>query len=235
MRTDPELTVKLAKAIGGELVEREDEDRADGVVDGALRDALGAHQPLIALRDALRSDACFREWVRKVEADEATIEEVASAYAWRDGRPRLVVYEIVRRIVEMDGDLTLRVLNFPPVPSAALDAPSEAPRWRRIGNWQEAAELLVRLGSRRCLACGEPLSSRPRRPGQAAPRTRRGERRYCQRHEGLDRHEEWHGRAEQEAILGLLSAVGDLMGVRGPGIRRERAVLTAQLESSSSR
>lgn len=211
------FTAEQARELGFELLPPDHDD----LVTGQLRDSIAAHQPLIALKEALASDRAFKDRVAVIRlADsskwEAAVDRAARAYAWNGGRPLAVMRQVFARCAAGTSSyLESSILNFPPVPSADLDAPSVAPRWKKGGDWRGAADKLARLGAGRCLAAGCQTTI----DVSGAPQ--RARVRYCAVHSSgkltssgavAPSHRElWVG-SDKESISSLLRSVGSLLG-----------------------
>lgn len=235
MEPRPLFTEDRAKELGIELVPWVDEDRNEGVVEGRLRDSLAAHQPLVAFKGVFATDKTFKRRLERVRGhrihgphrvmdhglavdvpfllDDDVLNAATRPYAWNGGRPLEVMREVVFRVAAArSSDLTLTILNFPPVPGAGLDVPTTEDRWKKSGNYRLAAVKLARLGAGKCLAVDCPRST----DRTGAPHKSRI--RYCIDHSRPDRlgaksYAERQDRADQEAMRALLHGVGDVLGI----------------------
>lgn len=159
-----------------------------------------AYAPVHALVRALAIDQAFLDAVECVRIGSESADQLARRYVRRESRPRDVMrYVIERAAASRIANAQLRVLGVAAVavwPSAPLSE-NEPTEWTHAKRLPQAAAMLARLGARQCVVCGTPLASD-------------GRRRYCGTHE---RDASLRERADREAILGLLNAVGDALGV----------------------
>jgi hypothetical protein len=189
--------------------ERESDEERERLVEGQLRDSLAVHQPLIAFKGVFARNDTFKNRVERVRED-GDVEAAARPYAWNGGRPLKVMREIVLRVAASEStNLTLTILNFPPVPGAGLGVPGTAARWKKGGNYWSAARMLARLGAGECLVEGCSTIINHRDINKAKPR-------YCHVHSHLFSNfakQQSFKRADREAILALLHGIGDVLGV----------------------
>lgn len=159
--------------------------------------------PVRSLASVLVSDGPFLEVVRGLrehrdaEDIEARIDEATFAYVpYRRGASWAGMRRVIELCVLSDSeDFRMQVMSVT-ASSCFVEASVEEddPRqWTHAKNLLETARMVARLGDHRCVVCGEKLA------GLDGTR-----RRYCGAHEG---EATYRGRADREAIAGLLAGV----------------------------
>jgi ketosteroid isomerase-like protein len=126
-----------------------------------------------------------------------------NVYVLRERRPREAMRRTIERAAVCDSpDPQRRVLSVADA-GVVVDSPladDDPTEWTHAKHYREAATMLTRLGSGRCLVCGDALAC-------DGPRQRR---RYCAVHEPQASIRE---RADREAILALLNSVADALRI----------------------
>ena len=134
----------------------------------------------------------------------ADLDAIARRYVRREGRTLRVMRHVLVRAAASRSEFPAQPVLELGVVSVAVDAPlspDDPADWPHAKRRGEAALMLARLGSRRCIECGARLASDGRR------------RRYCGAHPGGPYADQTE-RADREAITNLLNAVGDALGIK---------------------
>lgn len=159
--------------------------------------------PVQQLARGLAADPAFLDAIERVRTGRESVDQVARRYVRREGRSRAVMRRIIERAAGCDSPYPQRQVLSVADAGVVLDAPladDDPTEWTHAKRHSEAVAMLTRLGSGRCLVCGDALAS-------DGPRRRR---RYCAAHQPQASIRE---RADREAILALLNSAADALNI----------------------
>jgi hypothetical protein len=155
--------------------------------------------PVHSLMRALAANDAFLDAIECVRNGVESADRIARRYVRRAGWAREVMRHVVEKAASSESsNPQMRVLGVAAV-AVFVNAPltqADPAQWTHAKRLREAATMLVRLGSRRCLICDAVLAHDG------------GRRRYCAAHDSA-----WRQRADREAILALLNDVGRALRV----------------------